>query len=113
VLEAVVELVVLLGALGLNIYVAVDARATPDPVFRAVGRSRTLWMTLSLVGAFLAIFWIWTAQFYLLKVRPDLRRELEVQGLMDEVSARTKLVRYVLPGLALATAIAIGVHNAG
>jgi TRAP-type C4-dicarboxylate transport system permease small subunit len=111
VLAAWIELIVLLSALGLNIYVAVDARATPESAFRAIGKSRTLWMTLSLFGAFLALFGIGTALYYILKLRPQLRRELEGQGLTHEVSARVKLVRFVIPALALAVAVVIGLNS--
>ena len=110
---SIIELVLLLTALGMNVYVAVDARATPVEVFQAVGRNRTAWMTLSLVGAFLSIFGIAIAGYYLLRVRPQLRPEIQVRGLGDAVSGRTKIIRYLLPGLALATAIALSAASAG
>ena len=109
----IIELVFLLAALGLNIYVAIDARATPVEVFKAAGQNRTLWMTLSLVGAFLSVVGVGIAVYYLLKVRPMLRPEIETRGLVDEVSGRTKLVRYLLPGVALAAAIALSVAGDG
>ncbi|MCW2608452.1 MAG: hypothetical protein JWO60_3145 [Frankiales bacterium] len=109
----VAQLVVALAALVLNVYVAIDARATPRQVFDATGHSRTLWMTLSLVGAFLLLVGVALAGWYLLRVRPDLRRELAVQGLEHEVSPRTKAVRYLLPGLALAVAVALGARAVG
>ena len=106
-----VQLAFLLAALGLNIYVALDARATPVEVFRAVDRSRTLWMTLSLVGAFLSAIGVAIAVYYLLRVRPLLRPEIAAQGLGDRVSARTKLVQYGLPAMALAVAVVIGMAS--
>jgi hypothetical protein len=109
----IIELVLLLGALGMNVYVAVDARATPVEVFEAVGRSRTAWMTLSLVGAFMFIFGIATAGYYVLLVRPQLRREIAAGGLEDRVSGRTKVVQYLLPALAIATAAALSSTIAG
>ena len=110
---AIIELVLLLTALGMNVYIAVDARATPVEVFQAVGRSRTVWMTLSLVGAFLSIFGIAIAGYYLVRVRPQLRPEIEARGFGDRVSGRTKLMRYLLPAVALAAAIALSVATEG
>jgi predicted permease len=103
----------LVTALGMNIYTAIDARATPAEVFESAGQNRTLWMTLSLIGAFLSVVGIAIAGYYLLRVRPLLRPEIQARGLGDEVSGRTKVVRYLLPGLVLAAAIALSASGSG
>ena len=109
--EAVQAIVVLL-ALGMNIYTAMDARATPEDVFEAVGRSRRKWMTLSLVGAFLSLAGVVIAGYYIVKVRPALRAELKKRDQLILVSAWHKFVRYLLPALSLAVAAVIAQHSA-
>ena len=113
--DVLVVLALFAGFMGfaLNVYGAVDARATPKEVFDAVGQSRTLWMTLTLVGPFLLVIGVGIGCYYVLRVRPDLRRELVARGLMDEVSPRTTLVWYVLPALALAAAVALNANSEG
>ncbi len=110
-LEAIPGLV-LLVSLGMNIYTAIDARATPPEIFAATRRSRRKWMTLCLVAAFLSLAGVIIAFYYLLKVRPALRRELHRQGLDHQVSARAKWTSIVLPALCLAIAAAIAANSA-
>jgi hypothetical protein len=95
---------VLLVSLGMNIYTAIDARATPDEIFTATHRSRRKWMTLSLFGAFLLLVGVVIAGYYLLRVRPDLRREIRRQGVDLQVSARVKFTSILVPALCLAVA---------
>ena len=104
---------VVLTALALNIYTALDARATSPEIFTAIGRSKGRWQLLCLVGAFTALFGIGIAIQYLWHVRPKLRRELAQRGLMHEVSPTVKVTRYLLPALCIAVAAAIAANSAG
>jgi hypothetical protein len=108
---AAVQGFTLLVSLALNIYVALDVRATPASVFQAAGRHRPRWMLMSHAGAFLLVFGIATACYYLLRVRPQLRREARSQGVLAQMTARVTVLRYLLPALALALAVVIAARS--
>ena len=69
----VVELLVLCG-LSLGIWALVDVLRTPEPAFRAVGRSKSTWVTLLVVLLVLAgPLGLAAATYYLVAVRPRLK----------------------------------------
>lgn len=110
--QAVYGTIVLI-ALGLNIYTAIDVRATPAAIFEAVGRRRGWWSALCFAGAFLALIGIGIAVYYLARVRPQLRQELQRRGETRLVSTGVKVTHYLLPALCLAAAVVISAHSAG
>ena len=107
--DAIFGFVVLI-ALVLNIYAMLDVRATPVEAFTAIGRSKTKWHLLCLLGAFTALMGIGIAVFYITRVRPRLRAELKRRGLMHEVSLAVKVTHYLLPALCLAVAVVLVNH---
>jgi hypothetical protein len=65
-----VELFVLLLAVGLPLAGAIDAAQKPDSAFRVAGQSRTLWIVLQVVGIFFCGVGPIAAGIYFFVIRP-------------------------------------------